>query len=119
MRVIPVIILFTLVCVVSSAITYQVLTPEKPPASMEAQLLAAPDGFVATRTSGGNGIFYQRQAIATLPSQPAPAAFPKTLQLSEQAKCRLTLAQDRSSQNPEKVKVMDEYCNKLMAQEHK
>ncbi len=117
MRFISVLILFALVCAVSSGITVLAMRPEELPKVAAAEPLNAPPGFVATRTSGGKGIFYQRQDIAQLPAQPGKAAFPKAMSLSEQAKCRLSMAQDRSSHDPERVKVTDAYCEQLLGQE--
>ena len=117
MRVISVVIPFVLVCVLSSGITAMVMTQtDEPVVKKETDLLTAPPGFVAKRTAHGGGIYYERQDIAALPAQSGQAAFPKALTLSEQAKCRLILAQDRTSHDPEKVKVTDEYCRKLMAE---
>lgn len=117
MRVISVVILFVLVCVLSSGITAMVMTQTDEPApKKDADLLTAPPGFVAKRTAHGGGIYYERQDIAALPTQPGQAAFPKAMTLSEQAKCRLILAQDRADHDPQKVKVTDEYCRKLMEQ---
>jgi hypothetical protein len=116
MRWVSAFILFALVCAVSSGITVLAMRQDELPktANAEAEVLSAPPGFVATRTSGGSGIFYQRQDIAELPAEPGKAAFPKAMTLSEQAKCRLSLAQDRSSHDPARVKVTDEYCNQLL-----
>lgn len=115
MRVISIVIPFVLVCVLSSGITAVVMTQaDEPVVKKETDLLSAPPGFVAKRTAHGGGIYYERQDIATLPTQPGQAAFPKALTLSEQAKCRIALAQDRSSHDPDKVKVTDEYCRQLL-----
>ena len=119
MRFISVVILFVLVCTVSSGITFLAMRQDELPTQAATEPLAAPPGFVATRTSGGNGIFYQRKDIAALPTQPGKAAFGKSMNLSEQAKCRLSMAQDRSTHNPERVKVTDEYCNQLLGQAEK
>ncbi|GLK89959.1 hypothetical protein [Pseudomonas turukhanskensis] len=119
MRFVSIFILFVLVCTVCSGITFLAMRQDELPRQAAAEPLAAPPGFVATRTSGGNGIFYQRQDIAALPAQLGKAAFGKTMNLSEQAKCRLSMAQDRSTHDPERVKVTDEYCNQLLEQAEK
>ncbi|MEK1942409.1 MAG: hypothetical protein AAAB16_18735 [Pseudomonas sp.] len=115
MRIFALVIAFFSVCLLSSAITAMVLrpTPPTPPTVPD-----APPGFVAKPTAGG-GILYQRQAIAQLPNQPAPRAFPKALNLSESAKCVLTLGQDRSSQGAKWVKPMDDYCDNVMMENRK
>jgi hypothetical protein len=116
MRFISVVILFVLVCSVSSGITFLAMRQDELPKQAAAEPLAAPPGFVATRTSGGAGIYYQRQDIAELPAQAGQAAFPKAMNISAQAKCRLSLAQDRSTHDPARVKITDEYCNHLLEQ---
>jgi len=117
MRVMSFVIPFVLVCVLSSGLTALVMTQaDEPPARTPDDLLTAPPGFVAKRTAHGGGIYYQRQDIASLPTQPGNAAFPKAMNISEQAKCRLALAQDRSGGDPEKVKVTDAYCRQLLEQ---
>ncbi|MGY4531475.1 hypothetical protein ACVW0Y_000585 [Pseudomonas sp. TE3786] len=118
MRFVSIVIPFVLVCVISSGITAMVLSQgevlaDKPD---QAEVLSAPPGFTATRTASGGGILYQRDEIADLPKQAGTAAFPKAMNLSEQAKCRLSMGQDRTQRDQERVKVTDEYCNQLLGQ---
>lgn len=110
MRIFALVIAFLSVCLLSSGITAMVLRPSPP---TPAKTPDAPPGFVAKPTAGG-GILYQRQTIAQLPSQPALRAFPKAMNLSESAKCVLTLGQDRSSQGAKWVKPMDDYCDNVI-----